>query len=114
MSVRLPGKPYASVVSGRRLIIEASGVAEPRNLREAFQDYEDAGVPIMKQIALKTMVTVVDASHFGELMESSDRATERPDLAGYSEVMSRRRIIDLLMEQVEVADVLVLNKLDQA
>ena len=82
-------------------------------MRDAFHDYEDAGVPIMKQIALKTMVTVVDASHFGDLLESSDRATERPDLAGYSESASHRRIIDLLMEQVEVADVVVLNKLDQ-
>ena len=106
------------IIMGRRrgdpfqaIVLECSGVAEPRNIKDQFNDATDAGIPLMRHIVLDTMVTVVDASSFLELYKVRDSAANRPDL-GYSDGESARPVVDLLVEQVECADVLVLNKTD--
>ena len=90
-----------------RIVVECSGVAEPRKLVDSFLAAEgDPGAdPVYARLKLDTLVTVVDSAVFvrdfsaRDVMQASECAT--------------RRVVDLLVEQVEVADVLVLNKTDQ-
>ncbi|CAN0257884.1 unnamed protein product [Ectocarpus sp. 6 AP-2014] len=111
------GAPYDHIV------IESSGISEPKSVRSTFQDAESYGVLLMQKVRMDTMVTVVDAGSFLEAYTSSERMMHRPDL-GVSEddptfqqsMMAgggaQRAVVDLLVEQVECADVLVLNKMD--
>jgi len=105
------------------IVVEATGVAEPRAVRDSFQDAAFEQLPLMEEIALDTMVTVVDSAGF--LAEYSETApiSRRPDLAASEDdavsfVMAqfggalRRSVVDLLLEQVECADVVLLNKAD--
>ncbi|KAJ1625470.1 CobW/HypB/UreG, nucleotide-binding domain-containing protein [Pavlovales sp. CCMP2436] len=119
-----------SYVKSRRydhLLIESSGVAEPRLIRYAFQDAETAGFQVMHAVRLARMVTVVDASTFAEQLNSIQQLRERPDLLEEAVPddepqlasmplapvpATNRAVVDLLIEQVETADVVVLNKLD--
>jgi len=81
-----------------RFILENSGVAEPKNIREAFADAEAEGHPLMKRVCLDTMVTVVDSATF--IADYSTRApvAARPDLG---EGGGMQPVVDLLVEQIE-------------
>jgi len=103
------------------ILVEATGVAEPRKVRDSFQDAAMAEVPLMERIALDTLVTVVDAAGFLKEYAETRTLSWRPDLSSddpASLMMApvvgsfRRPVVDLLLEQVECADVLVLNKAD--
>ncbi|CAM9297425.1 unnamed protein product [Choristocarpus tenellus] len=104
------------------IVIESSGVSEPKAVRSMFQDAEAYRMPLMNEVRLDTMVTVVDTGAFLEAYTTGDRMLQRPDLgmgeddptfqqalAGGS---AQRAVVDLLVEQVECADMLVLNKMD--
>jgi G3E family GTPase len=45
-------------------VLENSGVAEPKNIRDKFAEAIAAGNPVMDRLELDTLVTVVDASSF--------------------------------------------------
>ena len=92
-----------------RLVVEGSGVAEPQNLRDRFQEADLLGLPISRRVRLDHMVTVVDSGAFYPALKSHERIKERPDLGAGG---GRRPVADLLVEQVEFADVIVLNKAD--
>ena len=94
-----------------RIIIENSGVAEPANIRDRFQEAAVIGLPILRQIRLQNMLTVVDSSAFFKEYASKDAIEARPDL-GDAGGANRRPVVDLLCEQVEYADVVTLNKAD--
>ena len=105
------------------IVIEASGVAEPRAIRDSFQDAQMAEMPLMDEIQLDTLVTVVDAAGFLAEYSETQPISRRPDLAATendaaSFIMAqfdgtlRRSVVDLLLEQVETADVVLLNKAD--
>jgi len=99
-----------------RIVIEMSGVAEPKNVRKTFFEAKYQGHPVFEFCDLQNMVTVIDSGNFVSLYESTDDMTERSDLAEREEKpgaqFSDRKVVDLLTEQVEVADYLVLNKQD--
>lgn len=97
------------------IVIECSGVAEPKMVRDKFQEGILDGLPLLQEVALRTLVTVVDGSSFLAQWESKEVLDERPDLGGdeYGEGGGERQLVDLLVEQIECADVLVLNKMDQ-
>lgn len=106
------------------IVVECSGVAEPSGVREKFQDAEMEGAIELDECKLHTMVTVVDASKFLQEWESTQQLEQRPDLGfeaaadaemgeGSDFADGRRKIVDLLVGQVEIADVVVLNKCDQ-
>ena len=94
------------------IVIESTGVAEPREVRKNFAKLN------LGNIALRRMVTVVDSSAFLEEMDSADSLVRRPDLSGEPssgtppQKMNKRMVTDLLIEQVECADVILLNKSD--
>eukprot|EP00877_Chromochloris_zofingiensis_P009401 jgi/Chrzof1/4714/Cz14g23240.t1 len=97
------GQPYA------RIILENSGVAEPHNIRDRFTESAADGHPLMSRIELDTLVTVVDSGTF--IKDYSTRAplAARPDLGDGG---SLRPVVDLLVEQIECADFVLLNKID--
>jgi len=98
-----------------RIIIEMSGVAEPKNIRKQFFDASWSSHPALEYSELKNMVTVVDSANFMRSFSSADSVIDRPDLIEEDSSMmaADRAIVDLLTEQVEVADYILLNKADR-
>lgn len=92
------------------LLVEATGVAEPMPIAMAF-DHPDQEGNLLGSIArLDTMVTVVDACNFSDDWE---RAEELAQLGIAIDDQDNRTLADLLAEQVEFANVIVLNKTDR-
>ncbi|KAG8688530.1 hypothetical protein FRC11_005272 [Ceratobasidium sp. 423] len=117
------------------LLIESTGISEPMQVAETFT-YEFAehvaegseGVPhgrmagilkaggLPKIARLDTCVTVVDAVNVLNDFQTTDFITDRPKEAGNGEVdpQDERNVTDLLVDQLEFADVILVNKTDIA
>ncbi|WP_369174288.1 GTP-binding protein [Streptomyces sp. R28] len=91
------------------LLIESSGISEPMPVAATFAFARDDGATLGDLALLDTMVTVVDAANFLSELDSGDELAER-GLDQYED--DERTVSDLLVDQVEFADVIVLNKLD--
>ncbi|MDB1086557.1 GTP-binding protein [Streptomyces sp. ACA25] len=91
------------------LLIESSGISEPMPVAATFSFPRDDGATLGDLARLDTMVTVVDAVHFLPELDRGDALTDR-GLDQYEE--DDRTVSDLLADQVEFADVIVLNKTD--
>lgn len=91
------------------LVIESTGISEPLPVAETFtfRDQEDTSLSDVAH--LDTMVTVVDAVNFDVDLELADSLKDRGESLGEDD---RRTVSDLLIDQVEFADVIVLNKID--
>jgi G3E family GTPase len=79
-------------------VLENSGVAEPQNIRDQFNEAIAAGNPLMHRIYLDTLVTIVDAGTFIHDYSSRTPLAARPDLG---EGGNLRPVVDLLVEQIE-------------
>ena len=91
------------------LLIESSGISEPLPVAETFT-FEDAdGFQVSDFARLDTMVTVVDALNFPREFGSAEELGERG--IGVDD-HDDRTIANLLVDQVEFADVIILNKTD--
>jgi len=91
------------------LLVESTGISEPLPVAETFTFEDDDGRSLSEVARLDTMVTVVDVSTFLANCESADALRDREvALDGTDD----RDIADLLVDQVEFADVLILNKTD--
>ncbi|KAL7434104.1 hypothetical protein ACHAXM_003879 [Skeletonema potamos] len=119
------------------IVIEMSGVAEPRSVRNIFQEAMMYDMPLMDRVRLDTLVTVVDCSTYLDYLRSERLADveESPELY-YRDEGERKNteeddesdwmrgianspdgslgggVCDLIIEQTEVADVILLNKVD--
>lgn len=96
------------------ILVETTGVAEPRGIVELFQRKNAFGRSLGDFARLHALVTVVDAPHFLRTWEQS-RAAGNP--APETAAVTRGRVrppLELMVEQAETADVLVLNKCDGA
>ncbi|WP_432074106.1 GTP-binding protein [Streptomyces wuyuanensis] len=91
------------------LLIESSGISEPMPVAATFAFPRDDGATLGDLARLDTMVTVVDAANFLPELAGGDGLADR-GLDQYEE--DERTVSDLLMDQIEFADVIVLNKLD--
>jgi G3E family GTPase len=91
------------------LLIESSGISEPLPVAETFTFEDSAGRSLMDIARLDTLVTVVDARHFPRDFRSAQDISER--LANVDEE-DERTIAELLTDQVEFANVIVINKID--
>lgn len=91
------------------LLIESTGISEPLPVAETFTFADESGRSLSDVARLDTLVTVVDAFNFLRDWEGSQGLAECC-LALADE--DERTVVDLLVEQVEFADVLVLNKTD--
>lgn len=93
------------------LLIESTGISEPLPVATTFDFRDEAGESLSDLARLDTMVTVVDAAHLLRDYGSSDFLRDRGESLGEDD---DRTLVDLLVEQIEFADVVVLNKLDIA
>lgn len=91
------------------LVIESTGISEPLPVAETFEFTDEEGRSLSDVARLDTMVTVVDATRFLTDYRESESLAAR-DLALGEE--DTRSISDLLADQVEFADVILLNKTD--
>ncbi|WP_407551137.1 GTP-binding protein [Streptomyces sp. Pv4-95] len=91
------------------LLIESSGVSEPMPVAATFAFPRDDGATLGDLARLDTMVTVVDAAGFLPELTGGDGLAER-GLGQYED--DTRTVSDLLVDQIEFADVIVLNKTD--
>ena len=93
------------------LLIESTGIAEPLPVAATF-DFRDAnGDSLSDVVRLDTMVTVVDAANLMRDFASHDALPDRGESLGEED---GRTLVDLLTDQIEFADVIVLNKVTQA
>lgn len=93
------------------LLIESTGIAEPLPVAATFEFRDEAGQSLSDVARLDTMVTVVDAANLLKDYSSVDFLRDRGDVAGSDD---ERSLVGLLVEQIEFADVVVLNKIDVA
>lgn len=104
------------------IVVECSGIAEPRKMRELFQQAEDFGSPLLYSVELDTLITIVDAKLFFDTFGSDTNINSKAELAYRAEDVEGRKSLDgdagsrliteLLLEQVECADVVLINKCD--
>jgi len=93
------------------LLIESTGVSEPMPVAETFFFRSEAGFSLEDIAQLDTMVTVVDAANFERDFGSPEKLRDRGQEVGPDD---ERSIVDLLVDQIEFADVILLNKIDAA
>ena len=104
------------------VIVECSGIAEPRKIRDLFQEAEDFNYPLLRQLKLDTLVTLVDAKVFLDMFgtdknieNNSELAFQPDDVEGRKMLVDgsgMRKVTELLLEQVECADIVLINKCD--
>jgi G3E family GTPase len=91
------------------LLIESTGIGEPLPVASTF-DFRDENGESLNDIArIDTMVTVVDALHLLQDFSSRDLLAQRGPVADDGDT---RSLASLLTEQIEFADVVVVNKID--
>jgi len=93
------------------LLIESTGIAQPLPIATTFEFRDENGASLSDVARLDTMVTVVDAANLLSDYASADFLADRGETAGDGD---NRTIIDLLVEQIEFADVIILNKIGTA
>ncbi len=91
------------------LLIESTGIGEPMPVAATFLFEDDSGTSLSSVARLDTMLTVVDASRF---LEHFDVLEELAELGIGRDADDDRAVSDLLVDQVEFADVLVVSKPD--
>ncbi|UQZ36998.1 cobalamin biosynthesis protein CobW [Paenibacillus sp. PK3_47] len=92
------------------ILIESTGIGEPVPVAQTFSYVdEENGIDLTRLTRLDTMVTVVNAPEFLKDYNSKETLQDRGQQAVEGD---RRRIVNLLIEQVEFCDVLVINKCD--
>ena len=97
------------------IVIELSGVADPVAVQENWDQAKRQGHPTTQYVELKRTVTLVDSSTFGTDWFTWDLAGDREDWIESGEDHSAvRKVPELLAEQVEAADLLLINKIDLA
>ncbi|WP_114985794.1 GTP-binding protein [Cyclonatronum proteinivorum] len=99
-------------ISGRfdYLLIESTGISEPLPVAQTFFfDSDELQLPLESVTKLDTMVTVVNAAEFATDYGSSETLV---DHGLGNDVSDVRPIVNLLTEQIEFANIIVLNKID--
>lgn len=91
------------------LLVEATAISEPLPIALCFEQPEPGGQLLGDVAHLDTLVTVVDAHHF---LDDWDEAAPLRALGVALDESDGRTVADLLAEQVEVANVIVVNKSD--
>ena len=91
------------------LLIESTGISEPMPVAETFQFQGEDGRSLSTVARLDTMVTVIDAGSFLKDYQEAEDLAVRGLALGEQDA---RTITDLLIDQVEFANVLVINKTD--
>ena len=91
------------------LLIESTGISEPLPVAETFTFRDETGQSLADVARLDTMVTVVDGLSFLQDFQAAESLDSRGETLGESD---ERSITDLLIEQIEFADVILISKID--
>ncbi|MGN7503678.1 MAG: zinc metallochaperone GTPase ZigA [Alphaproteobacteria bacterium] len=91
------------------LLIESTGISEPLPVATTFDFRDENGVSLSDISRLDTMVTVVDAANLVKNYSSTDFIKDHGESLGDED---ERTLVDLLVEQIEFANVIILNKID--
>ena len=91
------------------LLIESTGISEPLPVAETFTFRDDADQSLNDIARLDTMVTVVDGLNFLLDFQAAESLASRGETLGEDD---ERSITDLLIEQIEFADVILISKID--
>lgn len=91
------------------LLIESTGIAEPLPVAETFTFRDESGQSLADLARLDTMVTVVDGVNFLRDLHEAEALAERGESLGEDD---ERSVTDLLIDQVEFADVILVSKID--
>ena len=91
------------------LVIESTGISEPLPVAETFTFEDETGVSLSDAANLDTMVTVVDAVNFIKDYEDAKYLQETGESLGDDD---ERSVADLLVDQIEFADVILISKTD--
>jgi G3E family GTPase len=89
------------------LVIESTGISEPLPVAATFSFEDEDGDSLSDVARLDTMVTVVDAMHLLKDYSSQDFLADRGETVGDGDT---RSLVGLLVEQIEFADVIIINK----
>ncbi|MFS2317527.1 GTP-binding protein [Maricaulis sp. D1M11] len=93
------------------LLIESTGISEPLPVAATFDFRDEDGESLADVARIDTMVTVVDAVNLLKDFSSHDFLKDRGESLGEED---ERTLVDLLTDQIEFADIVVLNKVDDA
>jgi G3E family GTPase len=92
------------------IVIESSGISEPIPVAQTFTYMdEELGINLTEWCKLDTMVTVVDANRFWHDFSSGESLLDRKEGSDENDI---REVVDLLIDQIEFANVILLNKKD--
>ncbi|MEL6978156.1 MAG: GTP-binding protein [Pseudomonadota bacterium] len=93
------------------LLIESTGISEPLPVAATFEFRDEEGESLADVARLDTMVTVVDAVNLLRDFSSHDFLRDRGETLGEED---ERTLVHLLTDQIEFADVVILNKVADA
>jgi G3E family GTPase len=112
------------------IVVEMSGVADPKSVRAKFQEAILYDMPLMDRVRLDTMVTLVDSTTFLQFLASGNTVdpNDTPELFHTESTFSQSTVhindapsissfssmgvSELLIAQTETSDVVLLNKVD--
>jgi len=106
------------------IVVELSGVADPTAIKQRWMELEEStSAPTLLRLTnISRVVTLVDSSTFGSDYMSWNTAGDREGWKGNNknnkigqeddECSANRKISELLVEQVEAADTILINKVD--
>lgn len=92
------------------LLIESTGISEPLPVAATFDFRDEVGDSLSDVSQLDTMVTVVDSANLIRHYSSTDFLKDQGESLGDDD---QRTLVDLLVEQIEFANIILLNKIDQ-
>lgn len=92
------------------IVIESTGISEPIPVAQTFTYIdEEVGIDLSQFCKLDAMITVVDAFRFWTDYESGETLLERKQT---DDEYDQRDVSDLLIDQIEFADILLVSKID--
>ena len=91
------------------LVIESTGISEPLPVAETFTFADEEGISLSDIANLDTMATVVDAVNFLKDYEDAKYLKDSGESLGEED---ERSVADLLVDQVEFADLILISKTD--
>ena len=93
------------------LLVESTGISEPLPVAATFDFRDAAGISLSDVARLDTMLTVVDAANLTRDFTSHDFLRDRGE---QRDAEDQRTLVELLVDQIEFADVIILNKVSAA
>ena len=91
------------------LLIESTGISEPLPVATTFDFRDEDGNSLSDVARLDTLVTVVDAANLIKNYSSTDFLKDKGESLGEED---DRTLVDLIVDQIEFANVIILNKID--